>query len=81
MDDVEPGSTDASISGAERPVDANNHQQQNSESMDSLTCDTGTACVASVTTPDSVSTGLAIDLRSFYSKNCQNRRKPLRFDE
>jgi len=81
MDDVEPGNTEASISGAEPPVDANNQQQQHSESTDSLTCDTGTTCTTSVTTPDTVSTRLAIGLGSFYGKNCRNKCKPLRFDE
>jgi len=83
MDDVEPGSTGASISGADPPVDVNNQQQQNSTSMDgpSQTCDTGTACAISVTTPNTVSTGLAIGLRSFYGKNSRNRRKPVWLDD
>jgi len=40
-----------------------------------------------MTTPDTVSmqhtvsSGLAIGPRSFYSKNSRNKRKPLRFDD
>jgi len=77
MGDVEPGSTDVSTS-AKFPVDSNNQQVEKLTTMDSQTCVTGTACA---TATDTVSSGLAIGLGSFYGKNSRNKRKPLRFDD